>query len=179
MTACLPRSFSSDFMIKSPDCFSSSFFLFLLLQTHSLSSCLTLSIIPLFSISPSSFTILSTFLFLFISVFISFPLLPFSTFFSMCIYIFVKIYRSPAVPPHSHACSVRLSHWSVHKTLLFMARHKRERRERKKREIFFCSLKTGRSDLTCNGLTFEAPPFHLAFCFSFALVTSDTKAILS
>lgn len=60
-----------------------------------------------------------------------------------------------------------------------MARHKRERREREKREIFFCSLKKGRSDLACSGLTFEAPPFRLAFCFSFALVTSDTKAILS
>ena len=48
-----------------------------------------------------------------------------------------------------------------------MARHKRERREREKREIFFWSLKKGCSDLPCSGLTFDAPAFHLAFCFFF------------
>lgn len=48
-----------------------------------------------------------------------------------------------------------------------MARHKRERRGREKREIFLCSLKKGCSDLPCSGLTFDAPAFHLAFCFFF------------
>lgn len=33
-----------------------------------------------------------------------------------CAYMFVKIYRSPVVASHSHACSVSPSHSSVHKT---------------------------------------------------------------
>lgn len=47
------------------------------------------------------------------------------------------------------------------------------------KEKRFCFLKKGCSDLACSGLTFDAPPLRLAFCFSFALVTLDTKAILS
>lgn len=42
--------------------------------------------------------------------------LPLSFSISICAYMFVKIYRSPVVPSHSHACSVSLSHSSVHKT---------------------------------------------------------------
>lgn len=43
------------------------------------------------------------------SLLLSLPLL-------QCAYMFVKIYRSPVVASHSHACSVSLSHSSVHKT---------------------------------------------------------------
>lgn len=44
------------------------------------------------------------------SFLLSFPLL------QQCAYMFVKIYRSPVDASHSHACSVSLSHSSVHKT---------------------------------------------------------------
>ncbi len=121
MTACLPRSFSSDFAIKAPDCFSSSFFL----QTVSLPPSLPLSIITFFQFSLFllcifPFCFLLTFLSVFISVFGSFPRLfsyppSLSLFLSLYAYMFVKIYQSPVVPSHSHACSVSLSHSSVHK----------------------------------------------------------------
>lgn len=105
-TACLPCSFSSDFVIKAADCF---FFIFYCTLSpsassslHLLSSFLFFSIFsPLPSCLPSC---LSLWLFLF-----SLPL-------AICAYMFVKIYWSPVVPPHSHACSVSLSHSSVHKT---------------------------------------------------------------
>lgn len=178
MTACLPRSFSSDFGIKAADCFCFTFFS---LQTVSLLLSFPLSTITffqpsLFHLCVFLFSFLPTFLSLFIYVFGSSPLL--SSSLSMCVlYMFVKIYRSPVVPSHSHACSVSLSYSIVHKKRSLWLDIKEK--GGKKKRIFFCFLTKGCSDLACSGLTFDATPFRLAFCFSFALVTSDTKAILS
>lgn len=120
MTACLHCSFSSDFAIKAPDCFSSSFFppdcLFPPVSSslhHNLLSTLPFPSLHLslhhlanFRVSLSSPLYLSIFC---LPLFLSWSL-------SLCAYMFVKIYWSPVVPSHSHACSVSLSHSSVHKT---------------------------------------------------------------
>lgn len=118
MTACLPRSFSSDFAIKAPDCFSSVFSSRLSLSP-SVSLHHNLLSIPFPPLHLSLFYLAYLFVSLYLCIYIFSPsfFLPYISLVSFSMRIqFVKIYRSPVDLSHSHACSVSRSHLSVHKT---------------------------------------------------------------